>query len=365
MNVVFRADASLQIGTGHIVRSLSLADKLRARGLTPHFVCRMHAGNMVAAIRQQGYGVTELPTIPAFSPLAAETCDFRLAHADWLGSDWKQDADETRSAIQDSKPDLLIVDHYAIDKRWEEQLRPHVRKLMVIDDLADRRHECDFLLDQNWFGDDTLGRYRGMIPDHCITMLGPEYALLKPEYSMLRAQMPPRNGKAERILVFMGGSDPTNETGKVLDALAHPDLAHLHVDIVIGVNHPDPQSVTHQAAARPLTHVHSGLPSLAPLMMHADLMLSAGGSTSWERMCLGLPAIVISIADNQIVTNHAMHAAGYIHFLGECNQISATIIADSIIQCIQQPQQLQQMSQMGQDLVPGSGTQRVCDILLD
>ncbi len=347
-----------------MVRCLSLADELRARGLKPHFVCRTHPGDMMMSIRQRGYDVMVLPAQPAHLQPTVEADNSQLAHANWLGSTWEEDADQTRCAIQAIKPELLVIDHYAIDIRWEKVLQPHAGRMMAIDDLADRKHECDFLLDQNWFGDDTFHRYRGMIPDRCVAMLGPGYALLKPEYASLRAQMPPRNGKVERILVFMGGSDPTNETGKVLDALTHPELAHLYVDVVIGVNHPDPQGISRQAAARPATHVHSGLPSLAEWMVRADLMISAGGSTSWERMCLGLPAIVIGVAANQMVTNTAMHTAGYINFLGESSRISAEIIADAVAQCLQETEKLKQMSRMGQDLVPGTGTKRVCDLLL-
>lgn len=364
MKVVFRTDASRQIGTGHVVRCLALADELRARGLESRFVCRMHPGNMVAAIRQRGYDVMELPAGPVHPQLMPEAGSSEPVHADWLGSVWVQDAEQTLRAMQAIKPDLLVIDHYAIDSRWEEILRPHVRRMMVIDDLADRRHECDFLLDQNWFGGDMSGRYQGMIPADSVTMLGPGYALLKPEYAALRVLMPPRDGEVRRVLVFMGGSDPTNETGKVLDALAQPGLAHLLVDVVIGVNHPDPQEIIRKATGRPATHVYSGLPSLAGWMARADLMISAGGTTSWERMCLGLPAVVISIAANQTATNIAMQAAGYIDFLGESAQVSTEMIADAIHRCLQEPERLRQMSRRCQDLVPGTGAERVCDFVL-
>ncbi|MDT8993102.1 UDP-2,4-diacetamido-2,4,6-trideoxy-beta-L-altropyranose hydrolase [Curvibacter sp. APW13] len=364
VKVVFRTDASRQIGTGHVVRCLALAGELRARGLESYFVCRMHPGNMITAIRQRGYDVMELPAGPAPLQPAPAAGGSQSAHAGWLGCDWRSDAEQTLRAMSAIKPDMLVIDHYAIDIRWEEVLRPHVRRMVVIDDLADRRHECDFLLDQNWFGDDMSRRYQGMIPDHCVTMLGPRYALLKPEYATLRAHMPPRDGEVGRVLVFMGGSDLTNETGKVMDALAQPRLAHLLVDVVVGVNHPDPQGITHKAAARPAIHVYSGLPSLAGWMARADLMISAGGSTSWERMCLGLPAVVISIAANQTATNVAMQAAGYIDFLGESTQVSAQIIADAIGRCLQDPERLRQMSRRCQDLVPGTGAERVCDFVL-
>lgn len=364
MKAVFRADASFDIGTGHVMRSLTLADELRTRGVECHFICRAHPGNMIAGIRERGYETTELPVEPAGNPSVCETDEAPLTHAAWLGCDWGRDAEQTLCALRAMNPNILVVDHYAIDIRWEKVLRPHVGRMMVVDDLADRRHECDFLLDQNWFGDDMSYRYQGLIPDHCVTMLGPRYALLKPEYATLRALMPPRDGEVRRVLVFMGGSDPTNETGKVIDALAQPGLEHLLVDVVIGVNHPDPQGVARRAAERPATHLHSGLPSLAGWMARADLMISAGGSTSWERMCLGLPAIVISIAANQTATNTAMQAAGYIDFLGESARIGAEMIADAMRRCLKDPERLRKMSRRCQDMVSGEGTERVCDLVV-
>ncbi|MBB5392530.1 MULTISPECIES: UDP-2,4-diacetamido-2,4,6-trideoxy-beta-L-altropyranose hydrolase [unclassified Herbaspirillum] len=364
MRAVFRADASLQIGTGHIVRCLSLADELQGKGVTSSFICRMHPGNMIAAIRQRGYDVIELPAQSQHLQQENDVSLPTLAHASWLGTTWPQDADETRHAMQAIKPDLCVIDHYALDIRWETTLRPYAKRIMVIDDLADRKHECDFLLDQNWFGVDMAHRYQGVVPDHCITMLGPRYALLRPEYASLRAQMLPRTGRVKRVLVFMGGSDPTNETQKVIDALTDPALANLDVDVVLGINHPDPEGIHRQAAARPGTLVYSDLPSLAERMTQTDLMISAGGSTSWERMCLGLPAIVISIATNQTVTNTAMRAAGYIDFLGESRQVSAKLITDAVARCLQTPERLKQMSRLCQDLVPGTGTKQVCELLL-
>lgn len=346
------------------MRCLTLADALRAKGAQCQFICRTHQGNLISTIRTRGYDVSELPPMAVDGSLASEIHAFQLAHAPWLGCDWTQDSKQTLAAVQTIKPDLLVIDHYAIDSRWEEVLRPHVRRLMVIDDLADRRHLCDFLLDQNWFGDDTSRRYQGMVSDHCVSMLGPGYALLKPEYATLRNLMPPRDGEVRRVLVFMGGSDPTNETGKVIDALAQPGLEHLVVDVVLGVNHPDPKRIASKAEARLATHLHSGLPSLAGWMARADLMISGGGSTSWERMCLGLPAIVISIAENQAATSKAMMEAGYIDFLGDRSEVEVQRIAAAVRRCLADSSRLQWMSCISQDLVSGSGAERVCEIVL-
>lgn len=364
MKIAFRTDASRQIGTGHVMRCLTLADALRARGTQCEFICRAHPGNLISTVRARGFGVTELAPMAADTSPASETHVFDLAHAAWLECDWTQDAEQTREAVQTITPDLLVIDHYAIDSRWEAVLRPHARRMMVIDDLADRSHLCDYLLDQNWFGNDMSRRYQGLVPEHCVAMLGPGYALLKPEYATLRDLMPPRDGEVRRVLVFMGGSDPTNETGKVMDALAQRGLEHLVVDVVLGVNHPFPESVASKAEARLATHLHRGLPSLAGWMARADLMISGGGSTSWERMCLGLPAIVISIADNQMTTNKAMMEAGYIDFLGDRSEVDAQTIAAAVRRCLEEPPRLQRMSRKSLELVPGSGVARVCDMVL-
>jgi UDP-2,4-diacetamido-2,4,6-trideoxy-beta-L-altropyranose hydrolase len=362
--VAIRVDASITIGTGHVVRCLTLAEMLRTRGVSCHFISREHPGHMINAIRQHGFQIIALPEGDS-ALLMTSAVDVPLpAHADWLGCDWRLDADQTLHAVQSIKPDLLVIDHYAIDSRWEEVLRPHVRRLMVIDDLADRKHLCDFLLDQNWFGDDISRRYEGLVSDYCVSMLGPGYALLKPEYLILRNLMQPRDGEVRRVLVFMGGSDSTNETSKAIEALSHPDLMHLLVDVVIGANHPDQLGIASKAEARHGTYLHIGLPSLAGPMMRADLMVGGGGATTWERMCLGLPAIVICMADNQVEINRALSRAGYIELLGCKDNVDVKRISEVVSAFIKSREVLITMSTRSHELVSGDGASKVCDVLL-
>lgn len=363
--VAFRVDASVKMGTGHVMRCLTLADAMRARGVRCQFISRAHLGNLIDLIIYRGYEVTSLPAEPDQNQLANAAGESVPAHSHWLGCSWEQDGERTLEAVRSIKPDMLVVDHYSIDFRWEELIRPHVFRVMVIDDLADRKHVSNFILDQNLFGDGMSRRYQGLIPDHCVSMLGPGYALLSPEYATLRKLMPTRDGYVRRVLVFMGGSDPTNETGKVIDALTQTGLEHLVVDVVLGVNHLDPREVTTKAKRRPATHLHGRLPSLAGWIARADLMISAGGSTSWERMCLGVPAIVISIADNQTATSQAMMDAGYIDFLGESAGVDSQMIAAAVRRCLVEPQRLLRMGRKSQELVPGSGVERVCEIVLE
>jgi UDP-2,4-diacetamido-2,4,6-trideoxy-beta-L-altropyranose hydrolase len=363
MKIAFRADASLLMGSGHLMRCLTLAEALKAQGAECHFISREHPGHLLEVIRQRGHAVTALPAGELMSATENDSVQ-QPAHAAWLGCGWQTDALQTGTILASLQPDWLVVDHYAIDQRWEEALAPHYRKLLVIDDLADRPHCCDLLLDQNWFGDDTPTRYRNLVPPHCKCYLGPEFALLKPEYAQLRSNMPSRDGTVRRVLVFLGGSDPTNQTGKVLTALRQPSLAHLQVDVVIGQNHPDVEGIAAQVAARPGSTLHQGLPTLAHLMSRADLMISAGGSTTWERMCLGLPAIVISVAANQKSTNVALMNAGYIDFLGEMNEVSVSNIADAVRHSLVNAATLKVQSNLGQKLVSGIGAQVVCQQIL-
>jgi UDP-2,4-diacetamido-2,4,6-trideoxy-beta-L-altropyranose hydrolase len=345
VHIIFRTDASLHIGTGHVMRCLTLADCLKASGASCRFVSRSHPGHLHALIEARGHDV--------------EALDASEGRNDWLGAGWADDAAETAARIASQSPDWLVVDHYGVDARWEASLRGSCRRTMVIDDLADRLHDCDVLLDQNWFGSLGADRYRRLVPADCELLLGPAYALLKPEYAAVRASAAPRNGHIHRVAVFMGGSDPDNQTAKVLDALSCDSFAALAVDVVIGVNHPDAAGIAQWVARRPLTTLHSGLPSLAGIMRDADLMIGAGGSTTWERMALGLPAIVIGIADNQLAMNKALMEAGYIDYLGAMDVVGADDIRAAVTAALAAPTVLAARSARMMALVSADGAERV------
>lgn len=357
----FRADASVEIGTGHVMRCLTLADALRDKGVRCRFITRAHHGHLASVISARGHDVSLLPLRPLLVPPGGTS---QHPYAEWLGADPESDANDTATAIRHETADCLIVDHYAIDATWECMLRSSCGRVMAIDDLADRPHCVDVLLDQNWFGEEGKCRYDHLLPATTHKLLGPSYALLGAQFEQLRSHTPARNGYVHRVLVFLGGSDPANDTATVLAAFRTPELSRLALDVVIGANHPDPSGISRLVDERPHTFLHQNLPSLAPLMARADLMVSAGGSTTWERMCLGLPAVVISIARNQTATNLALMRAGYISFLGERDSITPEGIRRALVEAISTPQQLARQSERAQTLVPGNGTRRVCDLLL-
>jgi UDP-2,4-diacetamido-2,4,6-trideoxy-beta-L-altropyranose hydrolase len=316
-------------------------------------------------ICNRGFEVTKLAAEPSVAARPDAYDGDPRPYRSWLGAPWLKDAEQTVEGLGHGTCDWLVVDHYAIDACWERKVNEEVRRLFIIDDLADRVHDCHLLLDQNWFGKRTEGRYRGLVPESCRCLLGPQFALIGPEYRQLRAILKARDGILRRLLVFLGGSDPGNQTLKVLHALRRAEFQQLAVDVVLGVNHPAAKEIATFASTQANLAIHRGLDSLAGLMARADLMIGAGGGTSWERMCLGLPAVVIGIAENQYETNSALAEAGYIDFLGQKDDVSVIDIQNSVFRCLEQSERLKAQSEMGRQLVSGDGALILGQIILD
>lgn len=309
MHIVFRADSSQQIGTGHVMRCLALADALRERGVGCTFICRPHAGHLLDLIARRGHKAVALPTLEAIEVTAAlPPSEASAAHLAWLGTDWATDAWQTKKLLSNQAVDWLVVDHYALDHKWERELQPYCTKLMVIDDLADRPHECDLLLDQN------LGRkradYDGLVKAGTTALIGPAWALLRSEFSQLRPYSLARraNPQLSRLLITMGGVDKDNATGKVLSALQNCQLpTGMKITIVMGPHAPWLQQVKAQAERVQVpTQVLVDVDNMAQLMADSDLAIGAAGGTSWERCCLGLPTALLVLAPNQYAGAQAL-----------------------------------------------------------
>ena len=260
------------------MRCRTLARELQRRGAVVTFLCRRQPGDLIALLDQE-FPVLALPE----QPLApCEGLEGRELYGAWLGCSQATDATQCLEALAQAgitSASWLIADHYGLDARWEAQLLTGLAggaaapKLLVIDDLADRPHQADLLLDQNFFGEATSQRYQGLVPPQCRQLLGPHYALLGPEYALLHPLVPPRT-ELRRVLVFFGGVDPANYTCQAINALMVPELAHLAVDVVLGLQCPHRQSVETLVAERPYSTLHGPLPSLAGLIARADLALS-------------------------------------------------------------------------------------------
>lgn len=292
MKIAFRVDASMQIGTGHVMRCLTLADALANDDTTIHFISRFLPNSLEKMLLDRGFGVSILP-------VAEESIEeFPLAHSDWLGVAQAVDAKATLELVQNQEYDWLIVDHYALDISWERILRPAVKKVMVIDDLADREHDCDILLDQNLYADQEI-RYKNKVSSQCKTLIGPRYALLRNEFAEFRKKVKPRQGKVARILVFFGGVDANDLTTKTVLALSQITGHKFFADVVIGDQHPNKEGI--ETLCQRLGYAcHVQTNRMAELMANADFSIGAGGGAVWERACLMLPALSIPIAQHQV-----------------------------------------------------------------
>jgi UDP-2,4-diacetamido-2,4,6-trideoxy-beta-L-altropyranose hydrolase len=323
MKVVVRTDASLQIGTGHVMRCLTLADALKARGAECDFICREHTGHLLDLIRQRGHTAHGL-SVSAGGNAQASRGDSLPMHAAWLCGDWRDDAAQTHAILKSIQPDWLVVDHYALDARWERSVRLSCHNLMVVDDLADRQHDCDLLLDQ------TLGRtaeeYQDLVPVDCAILVGAKYALLRPEFTALREYSLKRRGtpRLESILISMGGVDQQNATSLVLNGLKACPLPNgTRITVVLGKQSPWLNSIKEQASHMPWrTEVRENAADMAQLMADSDLAIGAAGSTSWERCCLGLPTLMVVLAENQRMVASALVRCGAAYLLGDISEVA-------------------------------------------
>lgn len=334
LRTAIRADASPGIGAGHVMRCLALARALGENGGHVRFVCRRMPATYRDMVRGAGHELVEL----------------------------EGDApEEAARALQGVPWDWLIVDHYGLDARWERALRPRARRILAIDDLADRPHDCDALLDPNVL-DPARGGYDGKVPQGCRLLLGPAYALLRPEFARLRASTAARRGPVRRILVLMGGIDADNETGKAIRALARLGQQPLEVDVAVGAEHPALEAIR-AACRREGYRCHVQSAEVAALMARADLAIGGCGSTSWERCCLGLPALCVILAANQARIAADLAARGAIVLLGEAADVGEDALAQALLGLVQDPQPLAAMSAAGLALTDGRGAARVCDFM--
>ena len=329
MKVLVRTDASVEIGSGHLMRCLTLADQLRGEDAEVAFACRDLPGGMFDLLQAHGYQFARLP----------------LAEAD--ESSQRDDAEETIKAVRQFFPDgldWLVVDHYGLDATWERMLRRHARKLMVIDDLANRQHDCDLLLDQNYYRD-LEQRYQGLVPEHCVTLLGPAHVLLRPEFAEARQRLRARDGTVRCILVFFGGSDQTNQTQKMVEALKQLNRPDIGVDVVVGSINSYRNTIQALCDELPNVTFHCQVSNMAELILNADLGVGAGGAATWERCCLGLPTITVVFAANQERTTVDIAEIGAIEYLGWSDKLGPEDYARSVARMIGNPQRVRQIGE--------------------
>lgn len=331
MLAVIRADASTSIGSGHVMRCLTLAHRLKKeKNAKVVFVMRVLPGNLIGVVEKQGFEVLKLP--PANQKYSLN------GYGLWLTVPMEVDARQTIEVLQHylqehgcDVVDRLIVDSYALDEQWELMLRPYCREIMVVDDLANRKHDCDILLDQNFYLNKDV-RYAGLVPEHCKMLLGPDHALLREEFYEAKKHLRKRDGNIKNILVFYGGSDLTNETEKVIKALVqlHDEGYSFTADIITGLSNSRREKIEKICIKYHFLHYYCQVSNMAEFMNKADLMLGAGGSTTWERLYMALPALVTAVAENQIQGCRDCSQAGLIDYLGESEKVTVDVIVNAL-----------------------------------
>ncbi len=337
MRALFRADASVTLGSGHVMRCLTLANALIKTGFECDFVCRSRHGHLINVIRQQGFKVFELPA--------------------QLNSE-QDDAQQTLVQLAQHYQ-LLVLDHYELGHAFCQTLRQRCYKVMVIDDLANRQHDCELLLDQNLLAN-ASSRYTKLLPAYCKLLLGPTYALLRGEF--YRSPLPKQ---PLHILVGFGGSDQQNLTALAIEAIKQLKLLHITADIVIGISNPWRAALEQQLLQHDNITLHVQCNNMATLMQRAQLMLGAGGSTHWERCISGLPGLIVTVAENQRATTAYLDKLGACVWLGDAADITVEYIAEQLRHYLLQPKLLDNISQVAAQIVPANaGTPLVVEQIL-
>jgi UDP-2,4-diacetamido-2,4,6-trideoxy-beta-L-altropyranose hydrolase len=289
-NLFIRVDAGMQIGDGHFLRCLTLVNELKNKFRQIIFISNELPKHFSQIIEKNNFKICR---IDGYSHIQEEKIAMKLKKQ-LIQKDFIQ----TKKIIEKHKnsSNYLIVDHYGIDYVWEKNIRENIEKVIVIDDLANRKHDCDILFDQNFY-EDMEKRYSRLIPNFCKQFLGPKFALLRPEFFNARKNLKRRN-ELKQILISFGGSDPSNETYKALTSINNLEKKYI-IDVIVGSNNPNKKQIMKLCLKIPFCNFYEQVDNISKYMKKADLAIGGGGVTTWERCCLGLPTIVTSLSRDQ------------------------------------------------------------------
>ena len=341
--IAIRVDASSQIGSGHAFRCLALADALSRRGVKPIFICGEIPKEYDSLIQKRGY----------------QLYIFSLSK-----SDWQEDAAATEEILKGQGiVDWLIVDNYSLDSRWERQMRPRGRRIMVVDDLANRPHDCDLIVDQN-FGTEAAN-YKELVPRNCHGLFGPKFALLRKEFADERRESSTASvPDGEVVHVFFGTADLTNYTGRFSRLLANHFLK-LKLEVVTGNFFRDSEELVLLGKTfNSRVNWHNNLDNMIPIMRRCSIAFGAPGITTWERACMGLPAAYLAVNKNQKRKLTRLEKMGLCAYLGAAEDISDEDFVGKFSGFIADEKKRMDMRKLSLSLVDGLGADRVASFLL-
>lgn len=342
MNLLLRADADIRMGTGHVMRCLALAqawqDKLGKACLATARLC----AGLGARWTAEGLGLEKFSTEPGSA----------------------DDAEQTIALARRLDADRVVLDGYHFSTRFQRALKQAGLRLLVIDDFGHAEHyAADLVLNQNLHAEEEFYRQR---EPYTRLLLGTRFALLRREFRRWRdwQREIPKTGR--KILVTLGGSDPDNVTGKVIQALQQVRIEGLEAIILAGASNPhhaDLEALL--AGSAPRISLHASVTDMPGLMAWADVAVAAGGTTSWERAFLGLPSLVLILADNQQQMAEAAEQAGIGWNLGPAALLSVPAVGRAVERLAKDAGARAQMAQRGPEVVDGLGPARVVHELQD
>ncbi|RYZ90084.1 MAG: UDP-2,4-diacetamido-2,4,6-trideoxy-beta-L-altropyranose hydrolase [Proteobacteria bacterium] len=353
MIAVFRVDASVESGMGHLIRCTALAKELVHRNVKIFFYSRILSDGAKKNLDTNGF---EYFLSRPFGLEPSGSVNFQDKDAD-LFIDW---AKETFKA---AKIDFLIVDNYTLDSVWETRVKELARILLVIDDLANRAHVGTILLDAA--PPNQQDPYAHLIPRDMKRMYGPSFALLRNEFISPSIQNVRHH--ISRILICFGGTDPTRTTTAAFQAISQwIRVSEVEVFIVLGDLSSQPEVLN---LAKDKTNVslyeNCTAAMMAKLCREADLSIGAGGTMAWERCAQGLPTIVTAIAENQIGIAKQLHYLKCIEFLGYHTEVHDFMIIEALNHFFENPNNLSEMSRRCFEMTTGNGAALVSDTLFN
>ncbi len=353
--LLVRADAGPQIGTGHLMRSLALAQAWRSAGRAATFITCCKVEGLRDRIHDAGARLVPLQR-PHPDPTDLRATLAVVAEA----------RSESKSSSAASNPTWLVLDGYHFDAAYQRALRDAGARVMVVDDLAHQRHyHADVLLNQNLGAEDL----DYACDTDTVLLLGCRYALLRPEFRRFGSFRRETPKTARRLLVTLGGADPDNVTAKVIAALASGDLSRLHAKVMVGSANPHLETLRDQVRHGPGNiELLTDVTDVAGPMAWADLALSAAGSTAWELAFMQVPVVLLTLAENQEPIARQMAAAGAATSLGRTENLTADTIAQQVTALCRRRNRRAAQSRAGRRLVDGRGAERVvavCEALGD
>jgi UDP-2,4-diacetamido-2,4,6-trideoxy-beta-L-altropyranose hydrolase len=349
--IFIRCDSSTDIGSGHVMRCLNLALSLKNEGATAIFICQNLVGNVSSRIRDAGFEVIFIPTTTNYGFHLNEIIDAEETHK----------IINRLSNCKKNKP-LLIADHYGIGIEWQNYIKPSTN-LVVIDDLADHKHNANIIINQNLYSKGAT-LYKSLANKDALILTGPQYSLLSSYFVNARPQKLLVKQNIERIIITFGGSDQDNNTLKALKATLNVVTNNVLVDVVVGQNHPDKKSLKDISETHSNVILHDYILNFAAFLKDCDLMIGAGGVTQWERSCLGIPGIILSIADNQTKVAQNIAAAGAGIYVGWHEDVQIEKIKHTLRNLIDNFSLRQSIAQTSYNLNDGNGAKRITEILL-